>query len=59
MKSWSIPWVTGHKYKIHWENGIDFVNMKVEVSPRWEVADQPIFFVHNFTDVREEFNVTT
>ena len=26
--SWTFPWVTGHKYKIHWANtGIDFESM--------------------------------
>jgi hypothetical protein len=30
--SWAIPFVTGHEYRIHWETGMDFTEMKVEVS---------------------------
>jgi len=29
-KSWTFPFVTGHKYKIHWANtGVDFTQMKI------------------------------
>lgn len=32
-KDWSIPFVTGHKYKIHWGlTGVDFETMKVTVN---------------------------
>ena len=24
LKSWAMPYVTGHKYKLHWRYGIDF-----------------------------------
>ena len=36
---WAMPFVTGHRYRIHWEAGLDFETMKVEVSERWEVDD--------------------
>lgn len=51
--SWAVPFVTGHKYKIHWQEGLDFEFMKYEVSERWEKTDLDIHFMHNFTDVRE------
>ena len=25
--AWAIPVVTGHKYKVHWQNGLDFEQM--------------------------------
>ena len=25
--AWAIPIVTGHKYKIHWQTGLDFERM--------------------------------
>lgn len=27
MSAWAIPFVTGHKYKIHWQYGLDFERM--------------------------------
>ena len=32
---WAMPYVTGHRYRIHWGSGLDFTRMKVEVSERW------------------------
>ena len=32
----AMPFVTGHRYHIHWQSGLDFTKMKVEVSERWE-----------------------
>lgn len=54
--SWPLSLVTGKKYKIHWQEGLDFERMKYKVSEKWTVDDPDIVFVHNFTDVRE--NVT-
>lgn len=56
---WALPFVTGHKYKIHWGfTGLDFEEMKVTLSERWRSTDKSIYLVHNFTDVREAINVT-
>lgn len=33
--SWAIPFVTNHRYKVHWAGGLDFTQMKMEVSERW------------------------
>jgi hypothetical protein len=58
-KGWTVPFVTGHKYKISWgNNGLDWDQMKVELSERWAETDKSIYFVHNFTDVRESMDVT-
>jgi hypothetical protein len=27
--SWAMPYVTGHRYRIHWGEGIDFTQMRV------------------------------
>jgi hypothetical protein len=55
---WATPFVTGHKYKIHWgKTGIDFEEMRATTSWSWEPTDHPIYFVHNFTDVREKYEV--
>jgi len=55
---WTVPFVTGHKYKISWgNNGLDWDQMKVSLSERWAETDKSVYFVHNFTDVREEMDV--
>ena len=50
--AWAIPVVTGHKYKIHWQNGIDFERIQLTLSPHWASTDKNVYIVHNFTDVR-------
>ena len=57
--AWAFPFVTGHKYKIHWANtGIDFQTMTIERSERMQESDMPIYLIHNFTDVRALMDVT-
>ncbi len=57
--AWAIPIVTGHKYKIHWQNGLDFDMMQVTLSPHWNPNDKDLYLVHNFTDVRAKFDFLT
>ena len=33
--SWTIPYITNHRYRVHWESGLDFKEMKIEISDRW------------------------
>ena len=56
--AWTPPLVTGHKYKFSFGNtGVDFEELDIELSERWEESDKPIYLVHNFTDVRAKFDV--
>ena len=54
-----MPFVTGKKYRLHWESGLDFDKMKVMVSERWQPTDLNTFFEFNFTESREAVNFTT
>jgi hypothetical protein len=57
-KSWTFPFVTGHKYKIHWgDSGIDYEQMTIDMSDRWEETDRNLYLVHNYTDVRAIMDV--
>lgn len=56
--AWAVPFVTGHRYHVHWEWGLDFEQMRVQLSDRWEATDETIYFHSNYTDVREAFNFT-
>ena len=29
---WAVPFVTGHKYRVHWGEGLDFEKMSFEQS---------------------------
>jgi hypothetical protein len=50
---WATPFVTGHKYKIHFGiTGLDFETMTVTASQKYVESDQSIYLIHNFTDVR-------
>jgi len=56
---WTVPFVTGHKYKLHWGTvGLDWDKMSVGLSERWAETDKSIYFVHNFTDVRVQYDST-
>jgi len=37
--------------------GLDFENLSVELSNKWQDSDKSIYFVQNFTDVREAIEV--
>jgi hypothetical protein len=57
--AWALPYVTGHRYRVHWEAGLDFDTMKLEMSERWETTDKEIRLVFNHTEQREAINITT
>lgn len=59
VNAWAMPYITGHKYKIHWGSGLDWLQMQVDLSSRWETTDKDIQFVHNFTDVRAQIDFIT
>lgn len=59
MNGWAMPYVTGHRYRLHWESGLDFDEMYVQASERWEAEDLNIFMVFNFTASREAVNFTS
>jgi hypothetical protein len=53
-----MPYVTGHKYKIHWSNGLDFSTMQCDLSSRWTSTDKNLYIIHYINDVRTAMNVT-
>jgi hypothetical protein len=55
---WAVPYVTGHRYRLHWSNHLDFEVMKVQISERWSEGDKNALFVLPFVDAREAINVT-
>ena len=56
--AWAVPYVTGHRYRIHWSNYLDFKVMNVGISERWSEGDNNTLFVLPFVDAREAINVT-
>jgi len=58
MNGWAVPFVTGHKYKVHWGTGIPMEEMKISISENWELTDKPVEFVFNHTQERAAINVT-
>ena len=59
MHAWAMPYVTGHRYRVHWAAGLDMDKMKIEVSERWQPTDQNVNLVFNFTNSLEAVNITT
>jgi hypothetical protein len=52
INAWAVPYVTNHKYKVHWRYGIDFTSMQLDLSDRWSTTDKNIYLIFNHTDVR-------
>jgi len=57
--AWAMPFITGHRYRLHWEAGLDFDKMKIEISEMWEADDKNVNLVFNFTEKREAINITS
>ena len=56
---WAVPFVTGHKYKIHFGmTGLDYEELTITASERWEEWDKGLYLVHNWTDIRAAINFT-
>ena len=63
-KSWAVPMVTGHKYRIQWGAGnndwdpaLDWEKMQIFLSEMWRETDKSIYLVHPFTDKRAQLDV--
>lgn len=56
---WTVPYITGHKYKLHWRSGLDFDSITIDKSVRWQTKDKNVHLILNFTDVREGVDVIT
>jgi hypothetical protein len=56
---WTVPFVTGHKYYLRWEYGLDFERMRFEINQwQWDdPEDKDIEFELPFYDVREAITV--
>jgi hypothetical protein len=39
LNSWAFPVVTGKKYRIHWQQGLDFTRMQVDLGSTWVPTD--------------------
>ena len=54
LAHWCVPYVTGKKYYVRWEHGLDFEKMKFEIVPwLWDEDDLDIEFEMPHYDVRE------
>lgn len=56
--NWAIPVVTGHTYRFHWGENIDFDNMKIMMSPYLNQDDHNTYLTTNFTAERASINIT-
>jgi hypothetical protein len=55
---WTVPMITGHRYRFHWQEGLDFEQMRVETKTPWEETDLNLYMMTNFTDIRASINMT-
>jgi hypothetical protein len=53
-----MPYVTGHKYKIHWRQGLDFETMQCDLSSRWTSTDKDLYIIHYTNDARAAISVS-
>ena len=58
VKSWAVPYVTGHKYRWFFDAGqLDIQNMKIDVSLRWQPTDKYLLLNLPYTDNREHIDI--
>lgn len=50
---WAVPFVTSHRYSIHFGNFLDFEELTMNLSTLWDKADGTVFFHSRHVDVRE------
>ena len=48
-----MPFVTNHRYRIHWDNNLEIDQVYIDVSDMYSREDWPIIFNTNYTEVRE------
>lgn len=51
MKSWTVPYVTGHKYRFYFDIGqLNWSKLKIEVSSVWKPTDKNVLFNNPYTE---------
>lgn len=55
-KGWAVPFVSSHKYNLHWSTGLDFAELRVENSRLFEASDAGFFLRVNNTLQREVYD---
>jgi hypothetical protein len=59
IPGWGVPFVTNHKYKFNFGLlGTNFEFLEMRIPQHYQDDSHSIYLVHNFTNNREEFNVT-
>ena len=55
--AWTVPYVTGHKYRIFWDKGqLNYSTMRIEVSPNWKTTDKSLLFNLPYTNNYENID---
>ena len=59
MYTWALPFVTGYKYNVHWQDGaLDFTHMNLYPTPYWRNVDKGVVLRFNYSETREDYNVS-
>jgi hypothetical protein len=55
---WGVPFVTGHKYKIHFGKiGTNFEWLDIKIPTVYQPEDDSIYLTHNYSAWRDAINV--
>jgi len=55
-----VPYVTGHRYYLRWDYGLDFEQMNVEIVPTaWDENDRNILMVMPHYETRAAIDFST
>jgi len=57
VNHFTMPWVTGHTYHVHFGPGLNWEGLSLEISEHYLDTDKDILFVSNFSDVRQAIQV--
>lgn len=57
--TWSLPFVTGYAYNIHFQDGnLDFTHLNVYPTSYWRPEDKGVVLRFNYSEVKDDFNTT-
>lgn len=57
--TWSLPFVTGYQYNIHFQDGnLDFSHLNVYPTNLWRPEDKGVVLRFNYSETRDDFNST-
>lgn len=54
---WSVPYISGYEYNLHWQNGVDYSVIDISNNLTWLTTDKAVTLRFNNTNPRELYDI--